>query len=221
MNEANSSVASPNHGVNIGDVFGRWTVVRQSEKRSSSNGFQFECRCQCGTLRTISPWHLRKGKTHSCGCLCIEKKTKHGCGRTYHQTREYRIWAGMRSRCNNPKHHAYARYGGRGISVCEEWVEFPVFFLEMGPAPESGTIDRIDNNGPYCKENCRWSTSKVQARNRENTKYISINGVSLPLTEWAEKTGLGISTIRERLRRGWPEEMALLPVKKTNLRKLQ
>lgn len=119
-------------------------------------------------------------------------------------TTEFRIWGCMIMRCTNPNDKQYAEYGGRGIVVCEEWLKsFVAFYRDMGPRHPDLQIDRINNDGPYCKENCRWATRKEQARNRRSTRRLTHKGESLPIAEWTERMGFTKNTIRNRLVAGW------------------
>lgn len=136
----------------------------------------------------------------------------------YTQTRLYRSWTGMRSRCNDPNCPDYRNYGGRGITVCDEWNEYFITFAEW--AIDNGyrdglTIDRIDNDKGYYPGNCRWVDRLAQNNNRRDNRKLTLNGVTHNLSQWARITGLKENCIRERLRRGWSEEDALTkPVKK-------
>jgi hypothetical protein len=122
----------------------------------------------------------------------------------------YRTWVGMRFRCRNPGHAAYGRYGGRGISVCDRWNDFWLFVEDMGERPEGHTLDRIDNDGNYEPENCRWADARSQNRNTILNRIVrGPSGESLTVIEWSEKSGLKYSTILERLKRGWTEEEAV------------
>ena len=126
-------------------------------------------------------------------------------------TKLYRIWDNMKSRCNNPKHKSYGEYGGRGIRVCDEWnsfVEFMAWALQNGYQEEL-TIDRVDNDLGYCPENCKWSTQLEQARNRRTNAVVTINGVSHTLTEWEEITGISAHTIGRRVKAGWKSADAI------------
>lgn len=123
-------------------------------------------------------------------------------------TKTYKAWAAMLQRCNNPNTYNYCDYGGRGIKVCERWKFFENFFEDMGEVPEGKSLDRIDVNGNYEPSNCRWATSSEQARNRRNNNFITYNGITKPLAEWAETLGISYSVLRTRLHRKWTIEEA-------------
>lgn len=123
---------------------------------------------------------------------------------------EYRVWSKMLNRCRDINTDNYKWYGGRGIVVCEEWLDFTVFSRDMGRRPsEKHSLDRIDNDGAYSKRNCRWSTMKEQSRNRRGNIRIMFNGESLCLAEIIELTGVKGPTLRYRIRAGWPIEKAI------------
>lgn len=127
------------------------------------------------------------------------------------KTRLYTVWIDMRQRCSNPNRKEYARYGGRGITVCEGWdkyEEFRAWAMESGYS-DNLTLERVNNNGPYCPENCRWATRKEQANNRVTNRLLTMNGETHTMTEWAEVTGISRETIQRRLQRGWTVEKAL------------
>ena len=127
-------------------------------------------------------------------------------------TPEYGAWRGMIFRCVHPSAECYADYGGRGISVCQRWLDsFDAFVDDMGPRPSSKhSLDRIDNESGYSPENCRWATMRVQTRNRRSNHWITIEGVTRVITDWAEAVGINRETVYTRIRRGWPPEAAIL-----------
>ena len=151
-----------------GQAFGRWTVVDNT--RVSGNGkVTVTCRCTCGTVRQVSTALLCKGRSRSCGCLAAELSTERGRKHGGAYSAEYEIWRGMLQRCKNPKAHAYSSYGGRGITVCDAWLDFAAFIADMGcrPSPQM-SIDRRDNDGPYAPWNCYWATHMQQNNNTRN-----------------------------------------------------
>jgi hypothetical protein len=164
------------------------------------------CNCECGNTKTAVTAELNAGNIKSCGCFQRECRDagnnyRHG-GR---HTAEYNIWNLMRDRCVNPKSAAYSDYGGRGISVCERWNSFVGFIEDMGKRPSSKhTIDRVDNNGNYCAENCEWRTRLHQSRNRRNVRMLAFRGEIMCLSEWCEKLKIDYSATRQKLkRRNW------------------
>lgn len=191
----------------IGDRFSRWTVM-------ADHGRFWTVRCDCGTERKLRAFHVQNGHTKSCGCLARDiartrsraNQTTHGL----HDTPAYQIWIAMKSRCSNPLVSGYERYGGRGITVCEEWREsFEAFFHDMGPRPPGMSLDRRDTNGPYCKENCRWATPKQQSRNMRRNRLVTISGETMTMVEAAERYGADYAKVKSRMHRGWSIERAL------------
>ena len=148
-------------------------------------------------------WSKRK----FCSRACITSATKHG---ESWRTSEYWIWQAMIQRCVNPTSKNYYKYGARGISVCEQWrSSFVCFLSDMGRRPPSHSLDRIDNDGHYCKENCRWATLKVQANNTRWNKVLTIRDQTKTVAQWADEFGIKANTITFRLRRGWSPERAV------------
>lgn len=191
-----------------GAVFNRLTVVKELDGTTQR---KFLCKCSCGKKKIVQLGHLKSGHTKSCGCLAVELSKTRNRKHNESNTPLYRIWADMRNRCSNPNNKDYKHYGGRGIYVCDAWDEsFSAFKRDMLEGYEKGLqIDRENNNGPYSPKNCRWVTKKQNGRNRRNNRLLTHNGVTLCVTEWAEKIGVTVGALRSRLRRGWPIEKAL------------
>jgi hypothetical protein len=130
------------------------------------------------------------------------------------KTRIYRIWCGILDRCNRPNGPNYSRYGGRGISVCEEWRFFCNFYNDMKEGySDELSIERVENDKGYFKDNCRWATRTEQARNRRTNHYFEYNGERLTLAGWCEKLNVDYALVRNRLKKGWTEELALFTPK--------
>lgn len=173
---------------------------------------------------TVSGKELRNGSTKSCGCLRKETTratglaaTTHGHARHGREAREYNAWRGMKKRCYMPSHSSYPNYGGRGIAVCERWIDsFETFLADMGPCPPGHTIDRIDNNGHYEAGNCRWATWTQQANNRRGNLLVCVDGQTMTLKEATRSRDISYTCVQQRLASGWPLEAALsLPSDKT------
>ena len=151
-----------------GQRFGRILVLGYSH--TASNSVRWHCRCDCGTEKVIAGGSLRRGTTVSCGCQKVEKlverSTKHGLMPRVGRTPTYYSWSNMIRRTTNPDHPRWADWGGRGITVCERWRDYPAFLADMGEKPPGTTLDRIDNDGNYEPANCRWLTHAKQQRNK-------------------------------------------------------
>jgi hypothetical protein len=188
-----------------GQVFGQLTVVSYAGKRNGKNAWN--CQCSCGNHTVVERGALRSGNSKSCGCGRLRAITTHKG--TY--TKEYRIWIAMKTRCLKSKSRWFHRYGGRGITVCDRWLNsFASFFADMGPRPSKRhSIDRKDNDGPYSPENCRWATKKEQAQNSSIPKFVTAFGESLCIADWAKRLGVHPVTIGNRLRNGWDAERAV------------
>lgn len=176
---------------------GRLLVIREKKERNKNGHIMYECLCSCGNKKNILGSSLRRS-TKSCGCLQKEKASKH----SMEGTRTYKAWISMKSRCVNYNNKRYKDYGGRGITVCEKWMnDFNSFFLDMGEAPEGCSIDRIDNNMGYSAENCRWATPKEQANNRRSNVKVIIDGELITVEEYSKIVCLTVSGARKQLER--------------------
>ncbi len=198
----------------VGQRFGRWEVLSESEKRVSGNVF-YTCKCDCGTVRDVSSRNLRDGSSMSCGCLNRDIITKFG--NSVYKEKLYSVWNSMKQRCINENDKAYKNYGGRGITVCDEWkndyIAFKRWALSNGYS-EGMWIDRKDNEMGYSPDNCRWSSPKQQSMNKRTTVYVKYCGTLMCLREASEKSGIKWATLRRRIKLGWNEENLFLPVDK-------
>ena len=152
--------------------FGRLAVLERVPNCADGHA-KWKCVCDCGNIVTVSGVSLRMGSTQSCGCYKTERNTSHGKSNSH----EYRIWAHMLQRCSNKKAKSYKDYGGRGITVCRGWHKFSNFYEDMKDCPEGLTLERINNNLGYCKENCKWATRTEQQRN-QRVRKTSLTGVA-------------------------------------------
>jgi len=185
-----------------GLYFGSWSVIEYADHG------HWKCLCKCGQISKVQGNALRNGKSLKCK-FCSSKT--HGM----ENTSTYVIWAGMKQRCMNPKAPSYKWYGALGVRVCDEWLIFENFLKDMGERPIGMSLDRIDSNKNYCKENCRWATSKQQIRNRRMTKMHSLNNESMALGDWADKYGINVRRVQQRLNAGWELRDAITkPIRK-------
>lgn len=199
-----------------GQRFGRLTVVSRA-KNTKCRHPRWKCRCDCGSMPVVSGNDLRRGHTESCGCLQKERTSLYNRDNQINygdgDTRLYTIWQGIKARTSNPNAYAYKNYGERGIMICGEWdnsfQKFKQWALERGYQKHL-TIDRIDNNKGYSPDNCRWAERKSQSTNRRNNHYITYNGETKTLAEWARLLGIKRKTLSDRITRyGWNVEKAL------------
>lgn len=207
-----------------GRKFGRLTVAKRAENKGTHA--MWLCKCDCGKEKIVSGSDLLSEKTKSCGCYHKEKvismNTTHGMS----NTRLHKIWFGMKARCFNENNEKYENYGGRGITICPEWIGENGFYNFAKWAYDNGydenaergeyTIERKDNNKGYSPENCRWATYKEQANNKRNSKRIEYNGEIHTLSEWSDILEKDYSTIWKRIKKlGWSVEKAFeTPIRK-------
>lgn len=202
-----------------GRRFGRLTAIERVASPKAQA--QWRCVCDCGKETVVRSQDLRNGHTKSCGCYGLEVSVSHTPSFSTHKeskSRLYRVWIGIKGRCNNCKNKDYSYYGGRGIKVCPEWDKSYLAFRDWALASgyrDDLTIDRIDVNGSYCPENCRWVDMKTQMNNTRANRKITQNGETRTMTEWAERTGIAYETIRYRATSGKPADDVLrLPQKR-------
>lgn len=192
----------------LGQQFGRLTVIARAGFRGTSSAWL--CQCECGNTKNMSSKHLRGGATKSCGCLLkdtarallIDMNYSHGLSRT----RLYKTWTSMHQRCTNTKNKYFYNYGGRGIKVDQSWDEFQNFVNDMGYPQDGQTLDRIDNDKGYSKDNCKWSDRFEQMRNTRRTVKLEYNGVTKCLKDWAAEVGIGATVLKYRVNKGWSAE---------------
>lgn len=200
-----------------GQKFGRWTVIDRASDLITASGNHFtrwNCICDCGTKKEVNANSLLSGRSTSCGCYSkeVSKKVMSNNFKTHgdSKTRLYKIWAGMKKRCNNVNALNYDDYGGRGIEICDEWCDYNSFkeWAIKNEYNDSLSIDRIDVNGNYEPQNCRWVNNKGQANNRRTSVYITYNGETHTIAEWAQKLNMNYKKLHHRLSRGWSIERA-------------
>ena len=209
-----------------GQTFGRLTVLNEGPRmprrslkvRRITGERTWNCLCSCGKQHNITHGSLVSGNGRSCGCLerdlTIKRNHKHGHASRAFTSPEYDIWCGIIKRCTSPR---YKNYHGRGIQICPRWRDsFEAFYADMGPRPSCDhSIERIENDGDYTPNNCRWATRTEQAHNKRNNRWITYNGETLCWTDWGRRLNTSAGTIQGRLRAGWSIERTLTqPVKR-------
>lgn len=219
-------IETPNP-VHVGAKFGRLVVISDGWERVNAEGRHLETlvrvQCDCGAQKFMRPRSLLRPGVKSCGCAQREiaaaigrASRKHGDagqGGGRGRAPEYGVYRTMLSRCYNPNVSKFYDYGGRGIFVAERWRGdggYERFLADMGRRPDGCSLERIDNNGPYSSDNCRWATLTEQCNNRRSNRMIEHRGRRQTLTEWAKETGIGYGTLRTRIDElRWPVEKAL------------
>lgn len=197
-----------------GKIFGRLKVLEFAGLDKDSRAtWKCECGCVDKNIVIVGGKSLRRGLTQSCGCLNKEITSKLFSTHKLSNSIVYEAWQGTKKRCLNINNKCYKNYGGRGITVCPRWLDkekgFENFLEDMGYPPENTSLDRIDNSGDYCKENCRWATRIEQSHNKRNNNNLELNGETHCITEWGRILGLNHKTIEGRIKKGWPIEKVL------------
>lgn len=202
-----------------GQKFNKLLVLERMPNTSNGQTV-WKCQCDCGTITIVRGSNLKSGVVKSCGCLHIG----HPTASNESKTPLYRCWCSIMARCNNPNHKAYKDYGGRGIKVCDEWHDYLTFkqWVLDTKKEEGLTIDRIDVDGDYCPQNCRWATMKEQSRNRRSNILIEYNGKKQILTDWCNELGLDYKFIHNRLfKLHWTFEKAISTPVNENKRNME
>lgn len=195
--------------VEKGDKYGRWTVIKEAKKKNYTR--MALCKCDCGSIKKVRLSNLRSGKSKSCGCYKKELLTKHGAG----HNRLYKIWSDIKQRCFNDNKKCYKNYGGRGIKICDEWMDFKNFqkWAKENGYSDNLTIDRIDVDGDYTPDNCRWATKKEQSINRREKFFVKYKGKKRRLIKLVEdlpdSLNLNYNAVFNRIYRGWEVKRAL------------
>ena len=192
-----------------GQKFGRLTAVKYVGPGPNGKSI-FQFRCDCGELLITAGRYVKLGKTRSCGCLQKEltviRSTTHG--KCY--SREYYSWQHLKDRCYNKNNKDYKNYGGRGVTVCDRWLEtFENFFADMGRCPEGFSLDRENNDKGYGPDNCRWADKFTQGNNTRRNKFIVYDGERLTCAQWSRRLGGNPTLVTSRIWSGWTEEQAV------------
>lgn len=195
-------MGKPKAEINIGDRFGKLIILKEIEPiryECGSSDRQFLCKCDCGNETIARRSALTRNRLSSCGCAIGKGHTTHNL--VY--SRIYSVWKGMKARCQNKNHTEYHNYGGRGIIVCDDWQDFIKFneWANNTGYNDDLEIDRINVDGNYCPENCRWITHHEQCFNKRNSRFITIDGITKHTKEWSEETGVSPTTLWDRYKK--------------------
>ena len=198
--------------IQVGMSFGKWQILSPHTVGKYGGVYKWLCRCSCGKEKPVASCHLKNGASTGCGCDRRERFykviTKHGKVKTP----EYSSWQNMKTRCYNKKIKEYKYYGGKGIRVCKRWIDsYENFYNDMGPKPDKTySVDRIDLNGDYSPDNCRWASRIQQANNKTNNRIIVMDGESHALAEWCRIKNKCQKKSSGLLCRGTPAEKVFL-----------
>lgn len=194
-----------------GQKFGKLTVICESGRKRKE--ITWLCKCECGNEVVVNGYNLRSGHTQSCGCFAKEQISKANTKHGLYNTRIHSIYFNMKNRCYNPKYYLFRHYGGKGITVCDEWLgengllNFYSWALNNGYS-EDLSIDRIDNSLGYSPTNCRWVSMREQQNNRTNNRRLSYDGITHTLAEWAKLFEMSYSALQSKLEHHSFEEIA-------------
>lgn len=203
----------------VGKKYQKLTVIARASPdfvpaKSQTNLVHYLCQCECGEQITVAGTKLHRGIRGSCGCARQLNNYRHGMSRS---GGKYDAWRSMIQRCHSPANNKYRLYGARGISVCDRWrfgdgtlTGYECFFVDTGDRPEGMSLDRIDNDGNYEPDNCRWATATQQANNTRRKRSVTIHGETKSLREWAEFSGVPIRTIWSRYYTGGKRDESLI-----------
>jgi len=189
-----------------GDKINKFTFVEELP-RSKCGMRRVKVRCFCGNIVNVQLNNIKlRGETKTCGCSKKGGNPTHGMS----STNIYNSWRSLRQRCSNKNNREYHNYGGRGIKVCDRWINsFENFYKDMGKRPKGKSIDRIDYNGNYEPENCRWATREEQDNNKRNNHFIEYRGEKKTLAQWSRKLKGGNKLVYDRIRAGWSNDRAV------------
>jgi hypothetical protein len=191
-----------------GERFGRLIVLSRAPNNKKTT--RWLCLCDCGITKAINATCLTKEITQSCGCLRKEKTGKQFSRHGMTNSSEYSIWCAMKRRCSDKNNRYYHRYGGRGIVVCDNWKDsFENFYKDMGKKPDGYSIDRIDVNGNYSPENCKWSNAVEQANNKSTNNFLTYGDETHTIAEWSRIGGIPQTALHQRIKSGMPMPYAM------------
>lgn len=200
--------------IKTGDKYNKLTAIKFIEMRGRSHQ-HWLFKCDCGNEKVLSADSVKRERTKSCGCLAKDilsgnkRNLKHGM----EGTETYWSWGSMKQRCLNKNDKHYKWYGARGITICDEWLGkkgFENFYKDMGEKPKNKSLDRIDNNGNYCKSNCRYATQKEQMNNMRRNHFLTYKNKTQTIAQWSEELNIKYTTIWARINRGWSTEESLI-----------
>jgi len=188
----------------------RLTFIKKINNRDNHGHKRGLYQCSCGNILEVNISSVNTNNTKSCGCLNLEKIKERNFKHGKNRTKKHRTWQNIKTRCLNKSRKYYKHYGGRGITICEKWLNFEGFDEDMPDPPgEEYQIERINNNGNYEKSNCKWATRKEESRNKRTNINITYNGKTQILADWAEEFNINPGVLRYRLKNGWDIEKAL------------